>query len=74
MIKRVIKPYTEVIEKLGCQLVETHYTGKSHYKLVVASGPHRHFFVASNSPSDRRSVLNFASDVRRWLREVEHGH
>ena len=69
MKKRRLKPYIQILEGLDVRLLEVEVTGSSHYKMTVEARGRKRFFIVSYSPSDRRAVLNWKSDVRRWLSE-----
>lgn len=74
MQRAVVRPYIQAIEKLGGRVVDVQDTKKSHHKIYVAANNQSRFFICPGSPSDQKSVLNFMTHVRRWLREIEHGH
>lgn len=65
-----LRQYWSVIDKLGCELVETKVTGSSHYKITVRFKGKTRFFITGSSPSDLRSLKNLKGDVTRWMREV----
>ena len=71
MRRAVIKPHAQIIEAFGLTLVDVVPTGGGHYKYIVTSGAHRHFFICPASPSDRMSLQAFKKDVRQWARSVE---
>jgi hypothetical protein len=61
--------YLQAFEVAGCKVIRVTHGGK-HMQLTVAHADHTHLFIAPVSPSDRRGVLNFKSDVRKWVRSL----
>ena len=43
---------------------------KVHYKYYVSINNHKHLFIRSGSPSDRRGWMNFQSDVKKWMKSL----
>lgn len=70
-MKKRLKPYLKVLEELNLEIVDTTMTGSQHFKMRVRSGDAKRFFIVPNSTSDRRALLNWRTDVRRWLTELE---
>jgi len=68
--RRRMEPYTRIFRDLGVEIERMTVTGKTHIRIDVRCGPHGGVFFASNSASDRRTLMNFKSDVRRWQRRV----
>ena len=66
-----LRPLIKVFDDLGIEIVSIEATGSSHYKMTVEAKGTRRFFIASFSSSDRRSLLNFRGDVRRWINNIE---
>lgn len=61
-----------VFEDLGLEVVNTEMTGSNHYKFTtINSNGETRFFIAPNTPSDHRSMLNFRAEVKRWKRREE---
>jgi hypothetical protein len=71
--RKRIKPYLDALKELGFEIVEVAMTGKRHYRVDVTLGGNTQFTVLPNSPSDRRSFLNWLSDVKRMRREMDAG-
>lgn len=69
-VSKRIRPFLDVLENEGCEVIDLAITGSCHYKITVTSNGKKRFFVASLSGSDVRAVKNFRSDVRRWVREI----
>lgn len=70
-VRRRIKPYLDVFNEFGCQLMDIESTGSCHHKIYVAKGPDQRFFIAPFSGSDHRGLKNFRSDVRKWVMELD---
>ena len=66
-----VKPFLKVFDDLGIEIVDTQVTGSNHYKVTVTACGNRKFFIAPNSPSDRKSYLNFRAMVKRWQKQAE---
>lgn len=67
MSRKRLKPYLEILDELNVELIDVSHTGSCHYKLHVAAGERKRFFIVPYSTSDRRSILNWKSNVRQWL-------
>jgi len=67
-----LRPFLEYLESLGLEVLEITTSGSSHYKITVTLGGNRRFFMAPYSPSDRRAFENWKSNIRKWIKEVEH--
>lgn len=63
---------TAVIEGEGAEVVDVKQTSGDHLKFICKFKNKRRFFITSQTPSDRRTMLNLRSDVRRWVKEVSH--
>jgi hypothetical protein len=70
-MRKRLRPYLASLEELGLTVEEISHTGSNHYKITVIREGNRHFFIASYSASDRRGLLNFKSDARRWVQSLE---
>jgi len=73
---RGAREYLRVLDDLGVRVVSTDVTGSNHYRISVTYRGNAHFFIASRSPSDLRTLDNFRAMVRRWQRtaqERKHG-
>lgn len=66
-----VKEYLKAIEQAGAELVGAEETGK-HYKLILSARNKTRFFIIANSPSCPRGVLNFRSEVRKWIRTISN--
>lgn len=62
--------HEQVFRDLGIEIVSTEKTRRNHYKIVADINGERKIFVASSTPSDHRSILNFTADVKRWKRSL----
>jgi hypothetical protein len=71
MSRRRLKPYLKVFEDLDIQILEIGSTGSCHHKVIAESNGHKRFFIVPFSSSDRRGLLNFKSDVRKWVQSLE---
>jgi hypothetical protein len=69
--RRTVAPYRNIIENLGAKVLDITVAGSTHYKIEIEIGGRRRFFVASSTPSDRRSIHNWKSDVRKWINNLE---
>jgi hypothetical protein len=67
-----VKPYTELISELGCEVTDISVTGSCHYKIAVTSQGKSRFFIAPFSGSDRRGLKNFRADVKRWMKSISY--
>jgi hypothetical protein len=70
VIPRRFAEHAKYLKKLGVDLLGVNFTGKTHVKMQVARGVNRRFFIVSNTPSDRRSFLNWQGDIRKWLTQT----
>jgi hypothetical protein len=68
---RAVREYLRVLDDLGVRVVGTTVTGSNHYRITVTYGGNAHFFIASRSPSDLRTLDNFRAMVRRWQRSTQ---
>lgn len=59
-----------LIEGEGAEVMDVEVTSGDHLKFICKFKDKRRFFITSQSPSDRRTMLNLRSDVRRWVREM----
>lgn len=66
MNKRV-REIQSTFKDLGVEIENLEKSVK-HYKIYVKKGCEKKMFVAAGTPSDKRSILNFRSDIKRWLR------
>lgn len=57
------------LQSLNCTVVSVEYV-KSHIKFVVCYKEQTRFFFLPCSGSDRRGMLNWIGDVKRWIRSV----
>ena len=70
MSRRRLKPYMDILEDLGVDVLEIRATGSNHKRIDVQAKGQRRFFIMPTSASDRRALLNFKCDVRRWVAEL----
>jgi len=71
-MRKRLKPYEDTIRELGGDVVETKSTG-SHFQIVYTYRGNTRSTTVPNSSSDRRSVLNWKSDVKRQMMEASSG-
>lgn len=71
MRRRALQSYSEIVGDLGAKILRVTITGSTHYKVEIEARGRRRFFVAPSSPSDRRALLNWKADVRRWINNLE---
>ena len=69
MIRRQWKPFLEAIEEAGLKLESVDPT-RRHVCATVSLGDESRKLFFPQSASDHRAALNFRSDVRRVLREL----
>lgn len=66
-----IRGHIKVLNDLGLEVASYCTTGSSHYRIDVTFKGKKRFFIVAYSPSDRRSAMNWKSDVKRWMRQIE---
>ena len=71
--RKRIKEYIGILENLPVEVTGCEPTRSCHYKLYLEHAGQRRFFVCAGSPSDRRCLRNFRSEVAKWIREVDNG-
>lgn len=71
MSRRRLKPYLRILECLDVQVLEIERPRSGHYRFVVTARGNRRFFIVSCTPSDTRALLNWKSDVRKWLSTLD---
>lgn len=55
--------------KLGLQILDLSYTGKSHYKAKLADAQGQQLsYVFPNTASDHRAAMNRERDLRRYFK------
>lgn len=70
--KKYQRDIAALIKGEGVEVVDVKITSGDHYKFICRFKNDRRFFITSQTPSDRRTLLNLRSDVRRWMKEVSH--
>jgi hypothetical protein len=56
-----------VFDSLGIEVLDIDSTRSCHYRITVEVKGERRFFIAACSASDKRALMNFRGDVRRWF-------
>lgn len=69
-VSKRIRPFLQVFDDLGVEVVDLTSTGSCHYKIEVTCGSNRRFFIAPFSSGDHRAIKNFTADVKRWKRSL----
>lgn len=73
-MRKRLNGFLAVIEDLPVEVTGCEYTSSNHHKIHITYNGQRRFFICAGSPSDRRSVKNFRSDVSTWIRQQEGGN
>lgn len=73
--RKKIQVIEKAISNLGVDIVNIEPTGSTHFKVYLKrrADEENRFFVFSSSPSDRRAMLNWKTNVRKWVRNVAEG-
>jgi hypothetical protein len=70
-MRKRTQPFIQVFKDLDIDVIDVDSTGSCHYRITVEAKGKRRFFIAACSASDKRTLLNFRGDVRRWLNGLE---
>lgn len=69
--RKLLKPYIDYLESVGLQILSATVTGSTHHRFTVTYKGKTRFFIVPNSTSDRRSFMNWKTDVRRWMYKID---
>ncbi len=67
MRNKRLQPYLDFLASKEVDAVDVSITRSNHYKMIVTSQGKRGIFIVPSSTSDRRSFLNWKSDVKKWM-------
>lgn len=73
MTNKLKRDVIRLIEDEGCQVLNAGKNGKSHLAYTVIFSGQEKVFVGPATPSDRRAMLNFRTDLRKWMRGQQCG-
>lgn len=65
---KALREYKRAATDVGAAVVECWQT--LHYHLILEANGQKKTFVTATSSGDHRSLQNFKSSVKRWVRET----
>jgi hypothetical protein len=68
-----IKPVRERLaeaKKLGADVKSVDPTGSTHFRIRLTYRGNERVFICGSSPSDRRSLVQWRADIKRWMRSI----
>ena len=71
-INKKVKDAVRIIESLGV-VVESYTQNKGHFRLCLKYKNESMLYFIGSTPSDYKSRLNMAADIRRAVRDTDEG-
>lgn len=69
--KKRLQPYLDYLEEEECEFNLREAVAKKHIRLPITRRGKKFTVTLPVSPSDRKTFLNWKSDVRRVIQELE---